>query len=161
MIEKLQQSLNFTNSEGEVITFFDGKVTISQVLMFLIVLVAVVLVLKFIKGIVKTIIVVGLAVYLCIYFGIVSPTQVKDIGNQLLADGKAAYEKIVKASDNLKFENGEDGNFTIKIRVEGEWHDISDIKSFVNTKDGLSVKIGDDTIAIKDKDVVELIKKFS
>ncbi len=155
MIEKLQQSLNFTNSEGEVITFFDGKLTISQAILILIAIVAVLIVLKCIKGIVKAVIVGGIAVFVCINMGILSPTQVRDIGEQIYAKGVSAYESIAEASENIKIEDS-----TIKIQLNDKWYDVKDVKSFVPTDEGISIKIGDDTIAIKDGKIVELIKSF-
>lgn len=157
-MDKLQQFFNFSNANGEVATFFGGRFTLSQIITFVIVVTAILLVLKFIKGIVKVFISIALVCIMLVQFGIASPTQLKDIAGTIADKGIETYQVMANASENIKL----DGD-TIKINIgENNWINVSDIKSYVKSDEGvISITVGKETYAITDENVIKLIESFS
>lgn len=156
MIEKLQGLLNFANSDGEVKTYFDGRITQTQLIVIILAVIALIILRKVLKGIVRTLIMVGVACFALVYFGVASPTQIKDTAKTIQDKGIATYQTMAKSSDNIQVK-GKD----VQIKVGNEWYSVSDIKSVVNVGATLSIRVGDKTVAIDDKQVIDLIKTFS
>jgi uncharacterized membrane protein len=90
-MDKLQQLLNFKNSNGEVLTVFNGKLTLSQLVMIITVILVIAFVVKLLKGVVRTVCIVVALCILAIHFGLTSPTQLKDVSTQLATNGISAY----------------------------------------------------------------------
>lgn len=156
-MSKLEALLNFTNSDGEVITFFEGRLTLSQLLVIIGAIIAIILVFSFIKGIVKTIITIVIVCYALVYFGIASPQQLKDVSSQIIDKGASFYESFVEASSNIKYENDK---LLIKVD-EDTWIDVSDIKSFVAGKEGVvTIQTSNGAYAISDSEIIKLLETF-
>ena len=156
-MDKLEALLNFTNSEGEVITLFGGRVTLSQLVVIVLALIAVFLVLKFIKGVVKFIVMSIIICYSLVHFGIASPQQLKDVSSQIIDKGVGFYETFVEASSNIKYEDAK-----LMICTDGDvWLDVSEIKSFVTGKEGVvTIKTSDGSYTISDSEVIRLLETF-
>ena len=156
-MSKLEALLNFTNSEGEVITFFGGKITLSQLLVIIGAILVIILVFKFLKGIVKTILAIGIVCYALVYFGIASPQQLKDVSSQIVDKGASFYESFVEASSNIKYEDDK-----LLVRTDGDtWIDVSDIKSFVTGKEGVvTIQTSNGAYTISDSEVIRLLETF-
>ena len=156
-MDKIQSFLNVANEKGEVITFFDGKITLSQLVITLIALLAVCLVLKFIKGIVKTVVAIGIACFALVYFGLASPDQLKDVASQIASQGAAVYEQYQAASEYIKYEGG-----TLYVSPDKQtWLDVTAIKSVVKGNDEtMSIVTDDGTYALTDNKAIEMIKTF-
>lgn len=156
-MDKIQSFLNMANEKGEVITFFDGKVTLSQLAVVVIAILAVGLVLKLVKGILKTGLAIGIALFALIYFGFASPDQLKDVAGQIAKQGAAVYEQYQEASDFIKYEDNK-----LYVSPDKEtWVDVTTIKSVVKgTNDSISVVTPDGTYAFTDSKVIELISSF-
>ena len=156
-MDKIQSFLNAANEKGEVITFFDGKITLSQLVVVVIAILAVGLVLKLVKGVLKTGLTIGIALFALVYFGFASPNQLKDVADQIAKQGAAVYEQYQEASEYIKYEDD-------KLYVSPDkttWIDVSTIKSVVkgNNK-SISVVTPDGTYAFTDSKVIELISSF-
>lgn len=156
-MSKLEALLNFTNSEGEVITFFGGKITLSQLLVIIGAILVIILVFKFLKGIVKTILSIGIVCYALVYFGIASPQQLKDVSSQIVDKGESFYESFIEASSNIKYEDDK-----LLVRTDGDtWIDVSDIKSFVTGKEGVvTIQTSNGAYTISDSEVIRLLETF-
>lgn len=157
-MDKLQQFFNFSNADGEVTTYFGGRFTTSQIVTFVIVVLAIVLVLCFMKSIVKLFISVILVGIMLVQFGIASPTQLKDIADTISSKGIETYQVLANASENIKLEDN-----TIKIKIgDDNWIDVTDIKSYVKSDEGvISITVGKETYAITDENVIKLIESFN
>lgn len=155
-MEKLQQLLNIKNSNGEVITFFDGKLTLSQLLFIVVAIIAVIAIIKFLKGVVRTILAIVAICIALVNYGIASPTQIKDAASVISQKGIATYEKMASASENIKIDDS-----NIKIKLGDNWFNISDVTSFVSTgKDKATVNVNGESFAVEDSDIISLLKTF-
>ena len=157
-MDKIQSFLNVANAKGEVITFFDGKVTLSQLVIILIAILAVCLVFKFIKGIVKTVVAIGIACFALVYFGLASPDQLKDVANQIASQGTAIYEQYQEVSDYIKYQDG-----VLYVSPDKQmWIDVTTIKTIVRGNgDTLSVVTDEGTYALTDNKAIEMIETFT
>lgn len=155
-MEKLQQILNIKNSNGEVITFFDGKITLSQLIFIIIAVIAVVAVIKLLKGVVRTVLAIIAICIALVNYGIASPTQIKDAASIISQKGITTYEKLASTSENIKVEGSD-----VQIKLGNNWINISDVTSFVSTgKNTATVNVGDESYAVDDSNIISLLKTF-
>lgn len=155
-MEKLQQLLSFCDSSGKAITFFDGKFTLSQVLAVIGALVIISLAIKFIKGVFRTIIVIVALCVGLVYYGIASPTQIKDTAKIIADNGISAYTKVANSSENIRINDK-----TLEIMIEGKWYNIASISSIVQTDEGVAtVNIEGEDFIISDSKIISLLKSF-
>ena len=155
-MEKLQQILNIKNSDGEVITFFDGKITLSQLIFIIVAIIAVVAIIKLLKGVVRTVLAVVAICVALVNYGIASPTQIKDTASVISQKGIATYEKLASASENIKVEGSD-----VQIKLGDNWINISDVTSFVSTgKDTATINVDGESYAVDDSSIISLLKTF-
>lgn len=155
-MEKLQQLLNIKNANGEVITFFNGKVTLSQLVFIILAVIVVALVIKFLKGVVRTVITIIAICVALVNYGIASPTQIKDAASVISQKGIATYEKMASASENIKL----NGN-NIEIKLGDKWINVSDVTSFISTGDGVAtVNVDGESYSVEDSNIISLLKTF-
>lgn len=155
-MEFIQQLTNITDKDGKVITLFDGAITLSQAILGVLTFLVVLFVLRTAKKLIRNIIGVAIACVFLVYFNIVSPTQLKDVGSQLTHQGMKAYTQFSKTSKNIKLEKD-----TIKIKLNKKWVDIKEIKSFSLGKNNkLTIVTKDGSYVIEDNTVLELLKTF-
>lgn len=154
-MDKLKEWLNFTGADGKVVTYFGGRVTRSQLLAIVLCIVAVLVVLKVLKGIIKTVVVAGVVCVALVHFGIASPQQLKDVALQIQEKGVQAYNALADASENIKL----DGS-SIMVKIDGKWVDVTDISSIIPTSMGASVNVNGEDVAVADEVVVELLDSF-
>ena len=155
-MEKLEQMLNITNANGEVITFFDGKVTLGQIIAVILCIVVVGIAWKFIKGLLKTAIMIVVVCVALVYFGIASPEQITDVAGTIKEYGVETYQKFADASENIKVAEG-----SIQINLGDKWVDISEIGSMVSgAKDTVTVNVNGESYTIEDSQVLELLDQF-
>lgn len=155
-MEKLQQIMNITNADGEVITFFDGKVTLSQLLVGIAVLAVVLFAIKVIKGVFKTIIIIASICIGLVHYNIASPTQIKDVASQIASNGVTAYQTFANASENIKIDGSD-----IQVKVGDNWFSISDVTSIVQGTDGVAtVTVDGETYTTEDNNIIELLNSF-
>ena len=158
MLEKLKQLANFASgADGEVKTYFDGRITQSQLIVGIIAIVAVLFILKFVKSIAKLFCTIAIVCVCLVQFGLATPDQLVDIAGKMKDTGMAYYEKVATASENIKLTDG-----NLSFRIGDKWINASDIKSVVSGKENtLTVITGTDTLTIDDKTIIEVLKTLT
>jgi hypothetical protein len=155
-MEKLQQFLNLRDSDGSVITFCDGKFTLSQIIIFVVAVLAVSIVLSLLKNLIGIIVSVAITAFLLVNLNIMSPTQLQDVSSIVAKSGVEAYQKVAEASDNIKIKDS-----TILIKVDDSWIDLSDVDSVVSTAgDKLTIIADGQTYLTDDNNIINLLKQF-
>lgn len=147
--------LNFTDSTGKVITLFDGKMTLGQVVIILLAVFAVFFILRLCKGVIKFVFTAVVVVVALVWAGVVSPDQLKDVGDKLAQAGTEAYEKFAEASDAVQIEGGD-----VQINLEGDWVSVSDIKSIIKNGDSATVITEDGEYVTEDTVILDLLGTF-
>ena len=156
-MDKLQQILNFTDADDKVITLFDGAITLSQLVMILLCIVAVIVLFKLLKGLFKVAIIAVTVIFFVVQLGIASPTQLKDVANVIEEKGVEAYNSLVSASENIRVT--EDN--TIEVCIDDAWVNIEDIKSIISgAEDKLTVIIDGVSHVIEDENIQKLLEQF-
>lgn len=155
-MDKIKDILNFSGENGEVKTFFGGKVTLSQLIMIIVAIVVIIVLFKFVKGIFKTIGTIAMICIALVHFGLASPEQLKDVGSQITQNGIAKYQTFANLSENVKIE----GN-TVKINAGGTWVDVSQIQSMISTNgDSYSITVNGQSYVIADEQAIKLLESF-
>lgn len=153
----MQDILNLTNANGEVITLFDGKVTLSQALAVVITIAIVFFVMKVVKKTLKLVFTVAAICACLVYFNIASPAQIKDAATQIASAGVESYKTIVDSSKNIRMEGG-----GIQVNIADNWVDISDITSIVGGDSGkATVVVNGQSYVVEDTVVIQLLKSFT
>lgn len=153
----MQDILNLTNANGEVITLFDGKVTLSQALAVVITIAIVFFVMKVVKKTLKLVFTVAAICACLMYFNIASPAQIKDAATQIASAGVESYKTIVDSSKNIRMEGG-----GIQVNIADNWVDISDITSIVGGDSGkATVVVNGQSYVVEDTVVIQLLKSFT
>lgn len=153
----MQDILNLTNANGEVITLFDGKVTLSQALAVVITIAIVFFVMKVVKKTLKLVFTVAAICACLVYFNIASTAQIKDAATQIASAGVESYKTIVDSSKNIRMEGG-----GIQVNIADNWVDISDITSIVGGDSGkATVVVNGQSYVVEDTVVIQLLKSFT
>lgn len=156
-MDKIQQFLNFSNSDGEVKTFFGGRLTLSQLIFIILAVVVVIVVLKLLKGVLRIALTVTTLIIFLLQFGLASPTQLGDITKVIAEEGISAYNTYAKNSDNIKLQNNK-----IMVRLNDNWYSVNDIDSIVSTgDDSISITINGKSYATRDKTMIKLLNVLS
>lgn len=156
-MNKVQQFLNFSNSDGEVKTFFGGRLTLSQLIFIILAVVIVIVVLKLLKGLLRIALTVTTLIIFLLQFGLASPTQLGDITKVIAEEGISAYNTYAKNSDNIKLQNNK-----IMVRLNDNWYSVNDIDSIVSTgDDSISITINGKSYATRDKTMIKLLNVLS
>lgn len=149
--------INFRDANGEVITILDGRFTLGQAVMFLLAVVVLFMAFHITRKAIHTAIVGCFLVGFLYFVGKASPEQLQGVADQIKATGVKAYESVVASSDNLDIVDG-----SIRIKLGDEWHDISEITSFVKGSDGsITVNLGGKKFVLNDDMVGGLLEAFS
>lgn len=149
--------------ENEAVkTYFNGAITQNQLMSIIIAIIAVVLILAFTKKVIKLVLTVVVIIGALIYFGVMSPTQLKDITDVVSEKGQGVFTQIAEVSQNVKVDTSGD-DLDVKIKIEDNWVSMKDVSSFIKSDDGVysvivngkSYSVSDDSI----KQVLDLMKK--
>lgn len=156
-MNKVQQFLNFSNSDGEVKTFFGGRLTLSQLICIILAVVIVIVVFKLLKGVLRIALTVTTLIIFLLQFGLASPTQLGDITKVIAEEGISAYNTYAKNSDNIKLQNNK-----IMVRLNDNWYSVNDIDSIISTgDDSISITINGKSYATRDKTMIKLLNVLS
>lgn len=125
----------------------------SEVLALIIAICLIVVVIKFIKGIIKFIISAVIVVALIVgFFYFSNGGTVNE-----LKEGTKQYSEIVQLvnenKDKVKLENG-----NVILNINNKWYNASDLNKIKKTKNGYSTEINGQTIEVTDEDVNEALK---
>lgn len=153
----MQDLFNFTDANGEVIMLFDGKMTLSQLVVIIIAIAVVLIALKVIKTAMRAVVCVVAVCFCLVYFNIASPDQLKDVAGQIASAGVSGYQTVIDSSQNIKWEDN-----SIKVNVEGKWINASDIESIVGGDSGKATIVANgNTYVVDDSAVIQLLKMFT
>ena len=158
MREQLQQIFNFvTGSNGEVKTYFDGKVTQSQLIVGIVCIVAILFVLAFVKKVAKILCTVVILCFMLVHFGVASPAQITDVAGKISETGISYYQKVASASENVKITDK-----SIAVKINEDWINVENIQGVVTgSEDVMTVIIDGKSYPIDDKSVIEVLKTFT
>ena len=125
----------------------------SEVLALIIAICLIVVVIKFIKGIIKFIISAVIVIALIAgFFYFSNKGTVAE-----LKEGTKQYSEIVQLvnenKDKVKLENG-----NVILNINNKWYNASDLNKIKKTKNGYSTEINGQTIEVTDEDVNEALK---
>jgi len=154
---EMESIINIRDANGEVITVMDGRFTLGQVIMAALAFIVLIMAFHITKKALHTAFVGCLLAVMLFYVGKATPEQIQGVADQIKAQGTKAYEAIVEKSDNLKIEDG-----SICIKLGDDWHDISEITSFVKGSDGsITISLGKQKFVLNDNMVGGLLEAFT
>lgn len=139
-------------------TYFNGTVLQSEIVASIVATIAVILILLLAKKIFKIILTVIVIVVCLIYFGVVSPSQLKDVSTVISEKGQEVIEQISSTSQNVKIIN-EDG-LDVQVFINDTWVSVDDISSFVKSDDIYTVIIGSESYEVADKGIQKMLDLF-
>lgn len=140
----------------DTVTFLDGKLTLRQVVIIGVGVLAFLLILRFLKGVIRKVLLVVSIVVTLVHFGVVSPTQVADIGKMIAEKGVKAYESYAKASENIKIDGDK-----LLICVGGQWINISEVTTFDLAGEGNArIGVGSTVYETQDANIIKLLQLF-
>lgn len=127
----------------------------SQILVLLLVVIVVIIIICVVKKIAKLIVFVVAVIAFCLYFGFVTPEQLKTSA-EVLSD-KLTSDEIVNltlVSNAVRISDG-----TIEVKLGDEWYCLDDITRVRVDKDGVYVlEVEEQEIEVTDSGVEALIK---
>ncbi len=131
-----------------------GRFTTQQVLIAVVVVVAVVVGVKLLKGIMKTVSIVGGIILLAIYFGLATPTQIKSLATETVG---GAYEKYRAVSQSIEKDGDE-----VYIKLGGERIPLSKVVSYKETLDGkVQLLTSEGTYTSEDEGLLKFLGEIS
>lgn len=146
---------------GVVKTYFNGAITQNQLIAIIVAIVAVVLILAFVKKIAKLVLTVAVVVIALVYFGVMSPEQLKDVSKVVAEQGQGVFTQIADTSKNVKVDTA--NGLEVQVCINDTWVNVNDISSFIKSDDGAySVTVDGKTYSVSDdsiKQVLDLLKK--
>lgn len=154
---RLNELLNFTDSEGKVITLFDGKMTLSQAVVGVVAIVGVLLIMKMVKKAFKWALIVAVACVMLVHYNVASPQQLRDVAGQIAEKGVDTYRSFANASQNVKIQGG-----SVYLRLDdNNWVNVTDISSIIGggEKD-MTVVVGGQTYTISDDIAQDLLNSL-
>lgn len=154
-MDSLSKYLNFTDSNGTVKTFFGGKVTLNQMIVIVFCILAVIFVIKFIKGVIKTVVSVTLVLVALCYFGIASPDSIRSTATVIKDIGIDTVSSLADSTDSIKL-----SDMSVSINLDGNWIDIDSIDSVIFTDNSATVVIDNKSYLVEDKSVIQLLDLF-
>lgn len=148
--------MQFIDTSNGAVTFMDGRFTLQQVLMGVVGIVIFLLLFKCLKKAFKLCAVVVLVCWFGVSHGFLSPTQLKDAADVISAKGIETYRQFSDLSKNIELAHG-----SIRIQLDGQWYDISNIMSYTSAGDGnLKVQTEDGSYEVTEQAIVDLLKSF-
>ena len=153
-IKQLLANIN-TNTDGSVTTYFDGRITQTQLIMIIATIVIGLIILRFVKKSVKFIIMICLIGSIFFNVNFVSPDTLVGAAAVLnTREVKTQITKLANKSDSIKIENSD-----IQLKVADEWVSLNDITGLVQLEDGkISLNVGGKDIVIEDKQIIDLLR---
>lgn len=148
--------------ENEAIkTYFNGAITQKQVIGIVVAIIAVILILSFVKKVAKLILTVAVIVGALIYLGVMSPEQLQDVSKVVAKQGQEVFTQIADTSSNVKVDMSDGLN--VEVCIADQWVNVNDISSFVKINEGVySVTINGKDYSVSDdsvKQVLDLLKR--
>ena len=144
----------FSTVDVAVQSVVKGRFTTQQVLIAVAAVILAIVAAKLIKGIVKAAVLVGGVLMLVVYFGLATPTQLKDMASGAAEKIGQEYQTISQSVDV------EDGK--VYVRIQEKRLPLSEIVSYKKTMDGkLHILTADGTYTSEDEHLFEFLKSLS
>lgn len=155
-MEELQSLAYKFVSDSSARTFFDGQVTLLQLLQVAGIGVVLIILFKSAKSLVKTIILLGCIIFFGFTCYVAKPNPLSDTIS-VVSEHKEELKELAELSKNIKF----DGDSVSIKAQDGTWISTDDIKSFILVgEDKVSINVGGQDIVIADKELIELLKLY-
>lgn len=153
-MEKLKYFLNFVNKDGSITTFFNGRVTKSQILLIVICVIICLLIVKFLQKLLRYCLLGGIiaaSLYLFVQIAPITttPYEIEVFGTTYSID------KSVNTSFFLKKEEG-----IVFVKLNEEWIPAKEIISFQKTKAGYSIRLLEKDIFVDTTDIIDFLDYF-
>ena len=158
-MEALSNLLTITNEDGSVKTFFDGRITATQLIVIGIVLIVSIILIAKLKKIGKFIVLVCFIASTYFNVQLFSPAKVVDTVSVIASSPvvKKQVSEMASKSDNIQLTDDK-----LQVKVAGKWINVNDITSIVKTNEGkLSITVAGQDILVEDTSVIELLKLFT
>ena len=158
-MKSLKNLLTITNADGSVKTFFDGRITATQLIVIAVLFIVSVILIKKLKRMGKLIVLVCFIASTYFNVQLFSPAKVVDtisiIASQPVV--KKRVSEMASKSDNIQLIGDE-----LQVKVNDTWINVSDVTSMVKTYDGkLSITVDGKDILVNDKAIIEILKLFT
>ena len=157
-MSKVLDALNTLGNSGETRTFFDGRITQSQLFIGVAILLLIVVVIINIKNVIRTLVSIALIAVCCVCLYIAAPKQLKDITAKL-TDNKTIEQvkALSETSKNIKVEKD-----NVSINLGGTWYSLKDIDSYVSVSgDSVSFNVNGQNYTVNDESVKTLLENLS
>lgn len=153
-MEKLKYFLNFVNKDGSITTFFNGRVTKSQILLIVICVIICLLIVKFLQKLLRYCLLGGIiaaSLYLFVQIAPITttPYEIEVFGTTYSVD------KSVNTSSFLKKEEG-----IVSVKLNEEWIPAKEMISFQKTKAGYSIRLLEKDIFVDTSDIIDFLDYF-
>lgn len=153
-MEKLKYFLNFVNKDGSITTFFNGRVTKSQILLIVICVIICLLIIKFLQKLLRYCLLGGIiaaSLYLFVQIAPITttPYEIEVFGTTYSVD------KSVNTSSFLKKEKD-----IVSVKLNEEWIPAKEIISFQKTKAGYSIRLLEKDIFVDTTDIIDFLDYF-
>lgn len=136
---------------------FGGAITTQQLIVIIAAVIGVILALTFAKKIMKLVVSIVIAIAGCIYFGVLSPDQVKDMAEYIKENGMSLIEEISDKTKNIKIEVDK-GNTDILVSDGERWVNVNDIEKMIVNKSQITLLLNDETVmVVEDEEVINLL----
>ncbi len=158
-MDTLKSLLTITNADGSVKTFFDGRITATQLIVIGVLFVVGLILIKKLKRMGKIIVLVCFIASTYFNVQLFSPAKVVDTVSVIASSPvvKKQVSEMANKSDNIQLTDDK-----LQVKVNNTWINVNDITSLVKTEDGnISITVGGQDILVSDKAVIELLKLFT
>ncbi len=158
-MDTLKSLLTITNADGSVKTFFDGRITATQLIVIGVLFVVGLILIKKLKRMGKIIVLVCFIASTYFNVQVFSPAKVVDTVSVIASSPvvKKQVSEMANKSDNIQLTDDK-----LQVKVNNTWINVNDITSLVKTEEGnISITVGGQDILVSDKAVIELLKLFT
>lgn len=155
-MDDLIKKLTITNSNGEVITLFDGKITLGQLIAVIVALITLIVVFRALRGATRLLLSFAVIMLVALYFNLVSPTQIANVTDKMQEIGSGVLQQFANTSDKIRISDKD-----VQLNLGGTWVSLSDIDNFVISDSGVvTINFNGETLSSDDSDIVGLLKLF-
>ena len=159
-MDAIKNFLTITNEDGSIKTFFDGRITATQLISICVcILIGIILIIK-VKKTVKFIIFIAMIASTYFNVQLFSPTKMISAVSTIAESPvvKQQVTELATKSDNIRI--GEDDS--LEICVNDTWINVDAITSLIKLDDGtISITVAGQDILISDETIIKLLTIFT
>lgn len=158
-MDKIKDLLTITNADGSVKTFFDGRITATQLIFIgAVVLIGFILLCK-LKKMARFVVLIAVLASIYLDVQLFSPSKMVNAIATIASSPTVKKQVVALAdkSDNISMDNNK-----LQIKVNDTWINLDTITSVVHAEDGnISITVDGKDILISDKAIIELLTLFA